>query len=83
MVRAAVDFFRGACPFLDDDFVCVADAEDELFFLLFLVDVEELLLCDLAGADEEIWAGNPLACSSKRAARLRAVNRLTNIGNSV
>src|SRR5271165_2285335 len=82
MVRAAVDFFRGACPFLDEDVVCVADAEDELFFL-FLVDVEELLLCDLAGADEELWACNPLACSSKKAARLVAVNRLKNIGDSV
>jgi len=67
---------------LDEDFAWLADAEDELFFLFF-ADDEELLVCDLVDADEELWAGNPLACNSKSAARQVAVNRLKNIGDSV
>src|SRR5208283_1383965 len=76
MVRAAVDFFRGAWPFfLAVDFFWPAD--EELFFF-FLMEVE-LLLCDLSCADEEVCAGNPLPCSSNSAARLVAINRLKNI----
>jgi hypothetical protein len=80
MVREAVDFLRGAWDFLDEDFALLEDAGDELFF--FLAD-EELLLCDFVGAEDELWAGNPLACNSKTAARLVAVNRLKDIGDSV
>lgn len=72
MVRAAVAFLRGACPFLDVDFFCLADADEELSFLL----VEDPLLFFFLGSAEESWADNPLPCSSSNAARPVAVNRL-------
>ena len=75
MVRAAVDFLRGAWLFLEVDFFGPAD--EELFFLA-LVDEEELL-CGLSWADEAVWAVNPLPCSSNNAARLVAINRLKDI----
>ena len=56
MVRAAVAFLRGACPFFDDEPFWLADVDDELFFLL----VEDPLECFFLGADEESCAGNPL-----------------------
>lgn len=78
MVRDAVDFFRGVWWLvLDEAFFWPVDADGELFFFFF-VDEEELL-CALLGADEVVWAGNPLPCSSKSPARIVAVNRLTNI----
>ena len=76
MVRDAVDFFRGACLVFDEDFFWLAEL-DELFF--FLAD-EEDLLCDLVGADEEVWAGNPLSCSINSATRIVVVKRLMHIG---
>jgi len=56
MVRAAVAFLRGVCPFLGDELFRLADADDEFFFLL----VEDPLECFFLGADEESCAGNPL-----------------------
>ena len=56
MVRAAVAFLRGACPFLDDEPLWLADAGEEFFFLL----VEDPLECFFLGADEESCAGIPL-----------------------
>src|SRR5664279_195790 len=69
MVRAAVAFFRGACPFLDDDFFCADVA------LFFLVGAGALLGFFFGGVVES-WAGSPLPCSSSNAARLVAVSRL-------
>jgi hypothetical protein len=71
IVRAAVDFLRGACPFADD-FFWLEDDED-LFF--FLADEGELLGF-LAALDGESWAGSGLLCSNSSAARIKAVNRL-------
>ena len=56
MVRAAVDFLRGAWPFLDDDFLLLVELDEALFFLL----AEVALLGFFAGVDEESWAGSPL-----------------------
>jgi len=56
MVRAAVAFLRGACPFFDDEPFWLADVDDELFFLL----VADPLECFFLGEDEESCAGNPL-----------------------
>jgi hypothetical protein len=72
MVRAAVDFFRGAWPFLADDFFWPVEVDEELFFL----PADELLLFGFASVDVLLWADNPLLCSISSAARRLAVNRL-------
>ena len=76
MVRAAVDFLRGAWPFLDDDFFWLEDEEAELFLLAADFPDGDPLLCFFLGVVEVSCAGNPLPCSSSNAARLVAVNRL-------
>lgn len=73
MVRAAVAFFRGAWPFLDDDFFWLVGVDEELFFLLLLEEVE---LCGFLPADVVLWAGNPLLCRSSSAAMRLAISRL-------
>jgi len=56
MVRAAVDFLRGACAFFDDGFLLLNEPDDGLFFLV----VDVALLGFFAGVDAESWAGSPL-----------------------
>jgi hypothetical protein len=70
MVRAAVDFLRGACP-LADDFLWLVD-DEELFFLADEGDV----LCFFVAEDDESSADKGLLCSNNSAARPKAVNRL-------
>jgi hypothetical protein len=78
IVRAAVDFFRGAWPFLAVDFFALPDVDEvELFFFLA---GEEPVVCELLEAEEGVWAGNPLPCNSNNTAILNAVKRLKNIG---
>ena len=72
MVRAGVDFFRGAWLFLADDFFWPVEEDAELFF--FLLE-DELLLFGFASVDVLLWADNPLLCSISSAARRLAVNR--------
>jgi hypothetical protein len=88
IVRAAVDFFRGAWPFLGAGFLALP-AVVELFFLLddFLLDDflpdDGLAGCELSCEDEVLWAGNPLPGRSKTPARMVAVKRIRHMGNSV
>lgn len=74
IVRAAVDFFRGAWLLVGADFFLLVDGV-EAFFLL-----EGELLAESLFVDEVVWAGNPLPCSNNNPARLNAVKRLKNIG---
>jgi hypothetical protein len=86
IVRAAVAFFRGAWDFLAVAFVFEVDEDEEGFELFFLVVDDWLLGAEVADEpddDEELCADNPLPCSSNRTARLDAVRRLRNIGDSV
>lgn len=75
MVRAAVDFLRGAWPFLDD-FFPVDDEETELFLPDEDFAAEDPLLCFFFGVGEESWPSSPLPCSNSNAASVAAVNRL-------
>jgi len=79
IVLALVAFFRGACDFLALDFVFEVDDPDEAFFFLVF---DDWLLGDGLD-DEELCAENPLPGSSNSTARLDAVRRLRNIGDSV
>jgi hypothetical protein len=86
IVRALVAFFRGTCDFLAVDFVFEADDEVEAFEVFFLV-VDDWLLCVVLPDELDdgvvLCADNPLPCSSNSTARLDAVRRLRNIGDSV
>ena len=70
MVRAAVDFLRGACP-LADDFLWLVDDEE-----LFLFADEDDVLCFFVAEDDGSCADKGLLCSNNSAARPKAVNRL-------
>jgi hypothetical protein len=86
IVRAAVAFFRGACDFLAVDLVLEAEDVDEGFEVVFFLAVDDWLLgVELADEleVEELCADSPLPCSSNSTARLGAVRRLRNIGDSV
>jgi hypothetical protein len=76
MVREAVDFFRGPDFFLpfdgDEDFLPLAEALDEVFFLL-----DECVVVE----DDELWAGKALLCSISPA-KTAAVTRLNDIVRS-
>lgn len=72
MVRAAVDFLRGAWLFLAEDFFWLVEEDEALFFLLD----DELLLFGFCAVEAALWADKPLLCSSSSAARRWAVNRL-------
>ena len=74
IVREAVDFLRDLLPFFafDEDFLPLAEALDEVFFLL-----DECVAVE----GGELWAGKALLCSISPA-KTAAVNRLTDIVRS-
>ena len=74
-VRAAVDFFRGACPLPDDFLLAVPD---ELFALEDFLEAAALLLDSFLEGGVSC-AAIPLPCSSNNADRVAAVIRLINI----
>ena len=75
IVRAAVDFLRGAWPFFDG--ACLVLLEVLLDFVAdFFLGEAELLLCD----EDELWADNPLPCTISRPASMVEVTRLRHIG---
>ena len=77
MVRAAVDFFRAACPFFAGAFLLPDDLEGEAFFLL---GVElPLFFAGWFGDVEASCAGNPAPCSNSSALRRAEVNRVGHI----
>ena len=77
MVRAAVDFFRGAC-FLDFEPVVFEPDFELCDVLAFFFELEELLLLAGCSEPEELCAGAMPACS-RSAVNNVAVKRDANI----